>query len=125
MKAERRALVAGVALLAALGAWIALRIDVATDITHFLPKGHDHGDVLLARELAAGELSRTMVLLLDAESASEAAAASAALERELRREPAVAAGLERLVAGSGEAVEDAIGLARLPDPPEDDSSELP
>jgi predicted exporter len=105
---ERRFLLVGTALLALLATVVALRIDVATDITHFLPRGADHDDVHLARELAAGELSRTMVLLVDAEDASAAAAASRRFEQELRAEPVVAEHLQRLVTGSGEAVEDAM-----------------
>ncbi|MEC8651771.1 MAG: hypothetical protein VXY92_04340, partial [Planctomycetota bacterium] len=108
MNAERRALSTGGACLVALATFVSLRLDVATDITHFLPQGEDRGDVHLARELAAGELSRTMVLLVDAEDAATAAAASRAFEAELRVEPAVAKNLTRLVAGSGAAVEEAI-----------------
>lgn len=108
MNAERRALSTGGACLVALATFVSLQLDVATDITHFLPQGEDRGDVHLARELAAGDLSRTMVLLVDAEDAATAAAASRAFEEELRAEPAVAQNLTRLVAGSGAAVEDAI-----------------
>jgi len=36
---DRRALLLGVALLAALSVYVAVRVDVATDITHFLPRG--------------------------------------------------------------------------------------
>ena len=108
MNADRRGLLAGSTLLALLGVLLALRMDVATDITHFLPAGEDHDDVHLARELAAGELSRTMVLLVDAADASTAAAASRAFEAALLAEPAVAAGTARLVGGSGEQVEDAL-----------------
>jgi len=108
VSSDRRALLVGTALLAALGCVLLLRMDVATDITHFLPQGEDRDDVHLARELAAGELSRTMVLLLDAADAQQAADASRAFERELRDEPVVREHLARLVTGSGEAVEDAM-----------------
>ena len=108
MSGDRRALLLGVALLAALSVYVAVRVDVATDITHFLPRGGANDDVHLARELASGELSRTMVLLVDAPDAAAAAAASADFEAELRAAPAVASGTARLVAGSGEALEDAM-----------------
>lgn len=108
MNRDRSHLALGAALLATLAAFVALRLDVATDITHFLPQGADNDDVLLARELAGGDLSRTMVLLVDAPDARAAAAASVAFEADLREEPAVLAGTERLVAGSGEDVEDAL-----------------
>jgi len=105
---DRRLLSIGGLLLLALGALVALRWHVATDITHFLPEGEAHDDVHLARELAAGELSRTMVLLVDAPDASTAAAVSRAFEAELRGDPVVADGTARLVGGSGEGVEDAM-----------------
>lgn len=108
MNSERGYLALGAALLAALTLFVVVRLDVATDITHFLPQGGDHDDVLIARELAAGDLSRTMVLVVDAPDAATAAAASVAFEAELRAEPAVADGTARLVAGSGAAVEDAM-----------------
>ena len=108
MSSERRALLFGLALLAMLGGVLALQMNVATDITHFLPRGEDHDDVHLARELAAGELSRTMVLLIDAPDAATAAAASRAFEGELSAEPAFTESVQRLVGGSGPDIEDAI-----------------
>ena len=53
MNAERRALSTGGACLVALATFVSLQLEVATDITHFLPQGEDRGDVHLARELAA------------------------------------------------------------------------
>lgn len=110
MTRARRDLAIGTALLLVLGLVVMLRIDVATDITHFLPAGDDdaHGDVLLARELASGELSRTMVLLVDAPDAPTAARASHVFERELRADPDVQRDLARLVAGSDEGQQDAL-----------------
>lgn len=108
MTNDRRALLLGTALLLGMGAFLWLRMSVATDITHFLPAGQDADEVHLARELASGELSRTMVLIVDADSAEEAVAASRAFETALRADPVVAAGTARLVAGSGEGVEDAM-----------------
>ena len=108
MTPDRRALLAGCALLLVLGAFLALQIRVATDITHFLPTGSPHGEVQLARELAAGELSRTMVLLIDAPDSTTAARASEQFEAALLRDEVVARGTARLVAGPGEQIEEAM-----------------
>jgi len=104
----------GVAMITALSAVLAWRLDIVNDVTHFLPRGGDHDDVHLARELAAGELSRTMVLLVDARDATHAAEISRTFEAELRAEPAVAARLARLVAGSKEEFEEAIWATYQP-----------
>ncbi|HEB53794.1 MAG TPA: hypothetical protein ENI87_11130, partial [bacterium] len=108
MNRDRRLLLVGALLLAALGTFVALRIRVATDITHFLPAGADARDVLLARELATGELSRTIVLLVDAPDASTAAAANRDFEGELRARPAAMRHVARLVGGADDAIEDAM-----------------
>lgn len=108
MTADRRALLVGTILLLAMGVYLALRMSVATDITHFLPAGKNADEVHLARELASGELSRTMVLIVDAQSSDLAVAASKAFEAALLATPAVANGTARLVAGSGEGIEDAM-----------------
>jgi predicted exporter len=106
--ADRRALLVGTILLLAMGMFLALRMSVATDITHFLPAGKDADEVHLARELASGELSRTMVLIIDADSSDTAVQASKAFEAALLTTPAVATGTARLVAGSGIGFEDAM-----------------
>lgn len=104
-------LVVGTLVLAVLALFIALRFQVTTDITHFLPGGEADRDVLLARQLAAGELSRTMVLLLDGGEDGDAerlVQASRELEAALRAEPGVAAGLSFLEAGPPAGIEEAI-----------------
>jgi len=106
--AERRYLFAGTFLLLAMGVFLGLRMSVATDITHFLPAGENADEVHLARELASGELSRTMVLIIDAASSEAAVQASIAFEAALLATPDVANGTARLVAGSGEGIEDAM-----------------
>ena len=108
MTGDRRALLAGSLLLLAMSVLVLLRMSVGTDITHFLPMGTAADDVHLARELAAGELSRTMVLILDAPSSDVAVAASHKMEAALRANPAVQEDTARLVAGSGEGIEDAM-----------------
>ena len=91
-----------------MSVFVLLRMSVGTDITHFMPMGTAADDVHLARELAAGELSRTMVLILDAPSSDVAVAASHKMEAALRANPAVQEDTARLVAGSGEGIEDAM-----------------
>ena len=108
MTAERRYLLAGTFLLLAMGVFLWLRMSVATDITHFLPAGKNADEVHLARELASGELSRTMVLIIDAPTSEAAVQASIAFEAALLATPDVANGTARLVAGSGEGIEDAM-----------------
>ena len=66
MTTDRRALIAGVTLLLGLSLYLSLRIDVATDIAHFLPSGQQTEEVILANEMVGSELSRTMILLIDA-----------------------------------------------------------
>lgn len=105
---DRRALLVGTVLLVAMGVFLALRMRVATDITHFLPAGQNADEVHLARELASGELSRTMVLIVDAKDGQTAVAASKQFEAALLATPVVAAGTARLVGGSGEGIEDAM-----------------
>ncbi|MCB9877038.1 MAG: MMPL family transporter [Planctomycetes bacterium] len=105
---ERRAFGLGCVLLGLGLLFVILRLHVATDITHFLPEGENGDDVHLARELAAGELSRTMVLLVDAPDAETAARASRAFEARLRATPAIADGTARLVGGSLPGMEEAM-----------------
>lgn len=108
MAAERRALAIGTLALVILGAFAASTLRVVTDIAHFLPAGAAADDVHLARELAAGELSRTMVVLVDAPDAEVAARASRELEAALRAEPRVADELAFLDAGPPQGIEEAL-----------------
>lgn len=114
MRLDRRALIAGCALLAVLGTFLALQMRVATDITHFLPAGSSADDVHLARELASGELSRTMVILVDAPDATTAADVSVQFEAALLANATVKLGTARLVAGSGQGIEDAMWQTYAP-----------
>ena len=99
MSGELRALGAGCLWLLALTAVLITQLRVTADITHFLPADADREDVLLARQLATGELSRTLVLLVDAPDSATAANASHAFEAELQRDPVIRDGLTSLVAG--------------------------
>jgi predicted exporter len=84
-----------------------MRLQVTTDITHFLPKGEPDTEVQMARELAAGELSRTMVLLVDGDSTEQAISAGEAFEAALRAEPRVAGAMATLEGGPAQGVEEA------------------
>jgi len=108
MREEARALSIGSLVLLALGVFVALRIEVTTDITHFLPGGRADPDLTLARELAVGELSRTMVLLVDAGTTGEAVEAGRELEAALLDDPRVAERIAFLESGPPEDVEEAL-----------------
>ena len=105
---EARALVAGLIVLAALGAFVAARLKVSADITRLLPGGEVDADALLAKELTTGEPSRTLLLVVDAADTEAAVAASRDFEAALRAEPRVAEALEFLEGGPPAGLEDAL-----------------
>lgn len=105
---ERPRLALGLLIAVAMLAFVVAKLRVTTDITHFLPHGENDHRVDLARRIATGELSRTMVLLVDAEDRDQAAVVSRAFEAELRAEPAVVAAMERLAAGPPEGIDEAL-----------------
>lgn len=104
----------GLVLLLLLGAYAALNFRVQSDITHFLPAGQADRDVELARALAFGELSRTMVLLVAAGPLADVPEISVAFERELRADAALAAEIDFLEGGPETGVEE--DLWRLYEP---------
>ncbi len=114
MRAETRALAIGTLVLGGLAAFVATRLELQTDITHFLPEGKSDEDVLLARELALGDLSRTMVLLVDGPTATEARDAGLRLEELLRADERVGPELAFLDGGPPEGVEEALWELYLP-----------
>ena len=105
---EARALVAGLVVLAALGAFVAAKLRVSADITRLLPSGEVDADALLAKELTTGEPSRTLLLVVDAPDTEAAVAASRALEAALRTEPRVGPALAFLEGGPPEGLEEAL-----------------
>ncbi|MFW6051021.1 MAG: MMPL family transporter [Myxococcota bacterium] len=107
-RAERRSLVAGLLVLAALGAFVAARFDVTTDITTFLPSGDDRELAALSRQVADSELSRTMVLTVGAPAPDTAVAASREFERALRADARVAEELAFLEGGPPAGIERAV-----------------
>ncbi len=105
---ERRLVLTGCVVLLTLGLFVGLRLRVTSDITHFLPRGEADERVSLARELAAGELSRTKVLLIHAGSEAEALAVSRAFESGLRGDEDLMAELSFFEAGVPQGVEQAL-----------------
>lgn len=108
MTREWPRLCVGAVLLAALTAFVALRLRVTTDIANFLPGGEPNSTVELAQRIATGDLSRTMVLLVDVRDRDEAAQVSRAFEQALRADTRVAAAAERIDAGPPEGIEQAL-----------------
>jgi predicted exporter len=78
------------ALAAAMAATVALRIQVTTDITHFLPAGADQRAAELSRRLADSTLTRTMILSIGAQDPAAARQGAAALADRLAGNPEVA-----------------------------------
>ena len=113
-RGERSRLLAGALLFTALLLHVLLTVRVTTDITHFLPGGEPDSRIDLARRIATGELSRTMVLLVTTRDADEAAAVSRTFERELRAEPRVAAALAWLAGGPPAGIDEALWTTYRP-----------
>ena len=111
MSGEARRLLLGSLVLAALAVFVAQRVEVTGDITNFLPDGESWPEVALARDLAAGELPRTMVVLATAPEdtpVEELAAFSVSLEAALRDTAQVAEELAFLDVGPPAGVEEAL-----------------
>jgi len=114
MRAERRTLVFGALVVLGLAVFVAARLEVSNDISHFLPDGESGLDVPLARELVVGELGRTMLLLVAAPDASEALAAGRRFEARLRAEPRVLQQLDFLEGGPPAGLEQALWTTYQP-----------
>jgi predicted exporter len=114
MRAEWPRIAVGAVLFATLLAYVLAQLRVTTDITHFLPGGEPDSRIELARRIATGELSRTMVLLVEAHDRDEAATVSRTFERTLRAEPRVAAALATLDAGPPAGVDEALWTTYQP-----------
>ena len=99
---------AGLLTLLVLSVWWTADPHVTTDITHFLPRGERDSAIDLARKIATGPLSRTMILLVDATDESEAVAVSRAYENLLRADARVATRVESIDAGPPAGIEEAL-----------------
>ena len=100
-----RAFVAALLVLLGLGAFVATQAAVTTDMTRFLPTGEAREQAALMKEFATSELSRTMLLLVDAPDEATAVAGSKALEAALIEEPAVGRNMAFLEAGPPQGID--------------------
>ncbi len=107
-RAERRRLLAGGVIFLALLAYVVLNFRVTTDISRFLPDGVDGTLSALSREIADSELSRTMILAIEAQDTQAAIRASREFEARLRRDPRVASAISFLEGGPAEGIERAL-----------------
>lgn len=105
---ERRRLILGAALVAGLLAYVVLHFQVTTDISDFLPDSRGGTLSELSRQIADSELTRTMILAIEAPDASTAISASRDFEQSLLREPRVAEAISFLEGGPAEGLERAL-----------------
>jgi len=98
----------GALALLALAAYVFLAWRVRADITHFLPGGDAESEVLLARQIAVGELSRTMVLLVDTGNSERSVAVSRDFEAALRADAETAPMLASLEGGPAAGFDEAM-----------------
>ena len=101
-------LLLGALALAALCVYVVAAWRVRADITHFLPGGARDSEVVLARQIAVGALSRPMVLLVDAGDAERAVAVSRDFEAALRADPLVGPALATLEGGPAAGFDEAL-----------------
>ncbi|MBK7948121.1 MAG: MMPL family transporter [Deltaproteobacteria bacterium] len=107
-RGERGRLVAVAMVVLALAAYVVARFEVTTDVTEFLPDAEDRVLASLSREIADSELSRTMILALEAADLDSALRASRAFEAALRRDPRIADAVAYLEGGPTEGLERAL-----------------
>lgn len=87
---DRTALALGAALLLAMGAFVATRLRIGNDITHFLPSGRDARLAYVSRAIAESELSRAMVLAVEGDDPARVTDVAKRLAERLRAHPEVA-----------------------------------
>ncbi|MEM9457066.1 MAG: MMPL family transporter [Myxococcota bacterium] len=95
-------------LLVAAGVFVALRLEVTTDISEFLPTGADRERARISAAVAKGEASRTIMPTLDAGAPDRAAAVSRAFEQQLRADSALMEQLAFVEAGPPEGIDQAL-----------------
>lgn len=86
-RGDRVALAVGSAVFALALAFVAVRIEVSTDILAFLPSGEERELADISREIASSELSRTMILTVQADTLARAVEAGRRLESLLVADP--------------------------------------
>jgi predicted exporter len=85
----RTRLLFAAAVAAAMGVFCATRLQVTTEITHFLPAGADHRLAGLSRQLADSTLTRPLILSVGAPDLEAAKGAARALGERLAAHPEV------------------------------------
>ena len=84
-----------------MAAFVALRFEATTDITHLLPTAKDQQLAAIARQLADSSLSRTMILAVSGgETPAQTRAGAKALAKTLHADPEI----DWLHAGPDEAL---------------------
>ncbi len=78
------------AALIGAGAYSMTQLEVSTAITHFLPEGESEDLAVLSTLISDSELTKMIVLSIGAKDASTAAAATAAVSKQLETNPLVA-----------------------------------
>jgi predicted exporter len=99
---------AGIAIVVLLLAYVVSHFQVTTDISQFLPDSEQDEVSALSRQIANSELSRTMILALEAEDTASAVEASRDFELRLRGEPRVAGAMAFLEGGPSDGLERAL-----------------
>ena len=105
---KRARLAVGCALFAALCLFVALNFRVTTDITRFMPNVAGDDVAALSREIADSELSRTMILAIEAPDLESALAASRDFEKTLRADPRIQSAISFLEGGPTEGLDRAL-----------------
>lgn len=99
MTAGRRATVGWLLAVVAMLVFLVTNFRVTTDITEFLPDSGDARRQALVRDIVSGELSRRMILTIEAPTPDAAVQASRDLEAALRADAAWMAAVEDLSGG--------------------------
>lgn len=107
-RSERVRLVAAAIFVLCLIGYVFVRFEVTTDVTEFLPDSEDRALASLSREIADSELSRTMILALEASDLASALRASRAFEAALRGDPRISGSIAFLEGGPMEGLEQAL-----------------
>ncbi len=108
MSPAQRTLAIALLAIGGLATFVALRMEIVSDVTHFLPDANDRSLARLSKEIAQSELTRTMVLAIGGPSADVARAAGLDLEAALREEPRVSPQLAFLEGGPPQDLERAM-----------------
>ncbi len=107
MRAAADRLVAVVLILLA-AAFVAMRLEVTTDISDFLPTGSDRQLARVSRAVASGDASRTIMLTVEADDTPGAVEVSRALEEQLRSDDALMEQLSFLEVGPPQGIDQAL-----------------